>query len=57
MGEDERLEKQRDALQDRLSRLVWETGTLVHPSVVAVSQELDHVIVDLQRRLCGIGKR
>jgi len=39
-----------EQMQKRLYLLVEETGSLVHPQVVELSQQLDHLVVKLQRR-------
>lgn len=41
-------------LKEELSKVYMEKQELTHPSVVAVSQQMDKVIVKLQRQLMTV---
>ncbi|MFH5184483.1 Spo0E family sporulation regulatory protein-aspartic acid phosphatase [Paenibacillus sp. TAB 01] len=47
------LEQSMGLMQERLYALVEQTGSLVDPRVVKLSQEIDDVVVTMQRlRMC-----
>ncbi|PDO09614.1 MAG: hypothetical protein BLM47_11565 [Candidatus Reconcilbacillus cellulovorans] len=46
-----------NVLRERLSKLVEETGTFTHPKVIALSQEIDDLVVKLQRQRLNAVKR
>lgn len=46
-----------NSLRERLSKLVEETGTFTHPKVIALSQEMDDLVVKLQRQRLDAVKR
>ncbi|MCS7464671.1 aspartyl-phosphate phosphatase Spo0E family protein [Paenibacillus doosanensis] len=48
--DESQLKQHMEQLQKRLYRLVEQTGSLVDPQVVELSQQLDHLVVTLQRR-------
>lgn len=41
-------------LREELSKVYLEKQDLTHPSVVAVSQQMDNVIVKLQKQLMAV---
>lgn len=56
MNETELL-RRLDALRRRLSKLVVETGTFTHPKVIALSQQMDDIVVKIQRNRLKAVKR
>ncbi|MFE5317483.1 Spo0E family sporulation regulatory protein-aspartic acid phosphatase [Paenibacillus sp. NPDC056579] len=44
------LSQHMEEMQKRLYMLFEETGSLVDPQVVELSQQIDHLVVKLQRR-------
>ncbi|PZE21765.1 aspartyl-phosphate phosphatase Spo0E family protein [Paenibacillus xerothermodurans] len=46
---DTELKLHMERMQDRLYRLVEQTGSFVNPQVIQLSQEIDDVIIAMQR--------